>query len=200
MTDEHNDAWHSGLPLEDPQVGRRVYDQFFDRLVAAARRELGVGNRRDADEEDIAASVLASFFRGIGEGKIIGRVSSRELWALLLTITRRKVAQKRRRRFTLKRGGGRVRGETDGASPDELVELAQHAASEAGPATTAAVRETLWQLIDGLDDALAGRVLLLRLEGHTHSEIAEQLGCATRTVERKIKKVQERWLLSNRAV
>ena len=49
-----------------------------------------------------------------------------------------------------------------------------------------------------LRDRLAGealrQVLDLRLQGYTREEIAERLGCAERTVRRKLELIREAWL------
>ncbi|QDU91352.1 ECF sigma factor [Pirellulimonas nuda] len=136
-------GWLDGLPVEDRDAAPLIYDACFERLVATARRALAGAPRRDTDEEDLASSVLPSFFRGVDDGRSSGRFSRAQLWGLLLTIARRKVARLHRRRFTLRPGAGKVRGETPLAS-------------------------------------------------------AERLGCAERTIERKMNKFQRVWLVLNR--
>ena len=37
------------------------------------------------------------------------------------------------------------------------------------------------------------KIVLMKLEGFTNEEIAEQLGCVTRTVERKLERIREKW-------
>ncbi|QDU89742.1 ECF sigma factor [Pirellulimonas nuda] len=198
-SDDRPLAWLDGLPVEDRDAAPLIYDACFDRLVATARRALAATPRRDIDEEDIASSVLSSFFRGIDDGRFSGQLSRAQLWGLLLTIARRKVARLHRRRFTLRRGGGKERGECDlGPADASGTILDRLAAVERCPMTLAAVRETLRMLLDGLADPLAERVLMLRLAGETHGAIATHLGCAERTVERKMKKVQHVWLIVNR--
>jgi DNA-binding CsgD family transcriptional regulator len=48
------------------------------------------------------------------------------------------------------------------------------------------VAEEYRLLLDRLGDDVLRKVAILRMEGHTTDEIAEQLGCARRTVARQL--------------
>jgi DNA-binding CsgD family transcriptional regulator len=37
------------------------------------------------------------------------------------------------------------------------------------------------------------QIAVWKMEGHTDKEVAQQLGCATRTVERKLERIREKW-------
>jgi DNA-directed RNA polymerase specialized sigma24 family protein len=67
---------------------------------------------------------------------------------------------------------------------------------EAGGPTAeeaAALVEALEERLRSLPDPTLRRVALLRMEGRTLGEIAAELGCVTRTVERKIDRIRDRW-------
>ena len=44
-----------------------------------------------------------------------------------------------------------------------------------------------------LDDETLRVVAVMKLEGHSHAEIAGRLRCSVRTVERKLALIRERW-------
>lgn len=49
------------------------------------------------------------------------------------------------------------------------------------------------RLLDLLNDENLRSLALLKLEGYTNEEIAVQLGCARRTVQRRLSLIQEIW-------
>ena len=49
-------------------------------------------------------------------------------------------------------------------------------------------------LLDALDDDSLRQVALCRMEGYNNDEIAEQLGCARRTVARRLELIRKTWL------
>jgi DNA-directed RNA polymerase specialized sigma24 family protein len=65
-----------------------------------------------------------------------------------------------------------------------------------GEGTSESVLEcTEWyqKLCEKLDDPLLERIFLLKLAGCDHSEIARELGCVRRTVQRKLRVIRELW-------
>jgi RNA polymerase sigma factor (sigma-70 family) len=54
-----------------------------------------------------------------------------------------------------------------------------------------AFAELLQTLLAGLDDA-SKQVVLLRVENHQYQEIADELDCSEKTVQRKMKMIRER--------
>ena len=47
--------------------------------------------------------------------------------------------------------------------------------------------------MDQLGDSSLQRVATFKLEGYTNEEIADRLGCATSTVERKLALIRHKW-------
>jgi hypothetical protein len=58
------------------------------------------------------------------------------------------------------------------------------------------VREECDLLLHRLGDATLRSVALWKMEGFTNEEIATKLGCAGRTVERKLKVIRDLWTIS----
>lgn len=186
------------LKAGDHSAATRLWDLFFLRLLAAARGRLarkGIPTRV-TDEDDIAASVFESLFEGAANGRFAEHRTRDDLWRLMLCIARQKVVKHVRRNTALKRGGGDVEGESAFLAPDGSVSmngLEQVVSEEPTPEFVATLKEENTRLLDLLQDDTLRRVALLRLEGHSDQEIADQLQVSLRTVERKLKLIRERW-------
>ena len=139
------------------------------------------------DAEDVAQSAFHAFCRAAADGRAMELTDRNDLWRLLATISRHKATDRIRRELRLRRGGniaisdrGLEGAEDDGPPPSEV----------------AALRDELARLFERL--ATAGDpslhvVATMRLEGASNEEIAEQLGCTTRTVQRKLHLVERLW-------
>jgi DNA-directed RNA polymerase specialized sigma24 family protein len=101
----------------------------------------------------------------------------------------------RRREGRLKRGGGQTRIAT-GSSPAEATEdtLAQVAGREPSPEFAAQMAEECSRLLDRLEDVTLRRVACWKMEGYTNDEIARELGCGLRTVERMLGVIRAAWI------
>jgi DNA-directed RNA polymerase specialized sigma24 family protein len=137
--------------------------------------------------------MFGSFCRrqGRGDFDLPGRDA---LWALLVTITLRKARNAANRH----RAAGRdCRREQEAAPRDEAGcpgwALERMEASGPTPAEAAVLAEELERRLESLADPLLRRVALRRLEGHTNGEIAAEIGCVERTVERKLERIRDRW-------
>jgi DNA-directed RNA polymerase specialized sigma24 family protein len=71
--------------------------------------------------------------------------------------------------------------------------IAQVLGREPTPELANMMVEECQRLLDALDDEGLRQVVLLKLEGYTCDEIAEQLGCVTRSVERRLQRVRAKW-------
>jgi DNA-directed RNA polymerase specialized sigma24 family protein len=196
--DESVTAWIDRLRAGDPTAAQLIWKRYFERLVELARKRLGKARRVVADEEDVALSALASFCRAAEQGRFPQLLDRHGLWRLLVVITERKAVNLLRTQQRAKRGGGRVfseselgtanpRGEERPAGLDELP------SREPTPEFAALIAEECERLLRQLDDAGLQRVALLKLEGCANEEIAEQLGCALRTIERKLSLIRDLW-------
>ena len=160
-----------------------------------ARRKLGQFPQRATDEEDVALSAMASFFEGAQQGRFPQLYDRDNLWSLLVIITARKAAGHIKRELRQKRGGGQVRGEdamidaTRGAKWD----IQQIVGDQPTPEFAAEVAEQCRLLFARLEDDALRRIAQRKLDGHSNEEIAAELQCSLRTVERKLWRIRTLW-------
>ena len=189
-------VWISDLEAGDSVAAQKVFEHFFERLIALAKTKISDGLRRAADEEDVALSALNSFFHGAAKGRF-PRLSDREdLWRLLLVITSRKAADHANRELAQKRGGGKVRGESVFLSPnqtDPQKGIDQHIPAAPSQEFFGDVVTVCEDLFESLDSPELREVARLRMEGFNDSEIAKKLLCTRSTVQRRLQLVRRIW-------
>ncbi len=181
--------WVNDLKAGDRgEATRLLWQRYFERLARLAQGRLHSAARGPADGEDVALSVLDSFFQGVASGRFPDLGSRDELWRLLVTITARKALNQRRDVGRLKRGGGRIvsEGALAGANPMGDDFMAQIVGNETTPEFAAMMTDEYQRLFGNLSDESLRVVALLKLEGHSNEEIARSLDCGLRTVERKL--------------
>ena len=179
-------GWIGRLKAGDPAAAAPLWDAYFGRLVALARDRLRGAARRAADEEDAALSAFDSFCTAAAGGGFPHLGDRHTLWPLLAALTRNKCVDLIRRENRQKRGGGLDRA--DGL--DELL------TREPPPELAAELADELNRLLAVLDaagDTELRTVAVARLGGDSTGEIANRLGCARRTVERKLALVARLW-------
>jgi DNA-directed RNA polymerase specialized sigma24 family protein len=187
--------WIGDLKAGGDSAAQHLWERYFHRLVHLARARIRATRRASAaeDEEDAALSAFDSFCRGAARGRFPNLVDRDGLWRLLVIITLRKVMAQAGRQAARKRGSGRLVGESAligddtarGGGLDRLV------GNEPTPELAALVIDEYRRLRDGLESDSLRQVLDLRLQGYTCDEIAENLGCAERTVRRKLEVIRE---------
>src|SRR5262245_27582989 len=198
---ESDGGWMSLLRGGEPAAAQRIWEMYFHRLVGLARAKLQGRPRRAADEEDVALSAFASYCRAVEAGRFPQLNDGDDLWRLLVTVTERKVYNMIRDEHRLKRGGGAVQGESafrgpdgePGPGPDLL------AGHEPTPEFAAQVAEEYRKLLEQLPDAEMQSIAIWKMEGETVPEIAERLGCAVSTVERRLRLIRRIWEQEGRA-
>src|SRR5947199_4519184 len=82
--------WIGELKAGNRDAAQPLWEHYFQRLVALARRRLRDTPRGAADEEDVALSVLDSFVHGAHCGAFPDLTDSDDLWQLLVVKTARK--------------------------------------------------------------------------------------------------------------
>ena len=115
------------------------------------------------------------------------------LWRLLVTITARKANQLAAREGRQKRGGRAVLDEaalTDNSGQAGLEQLIDR---EPTPEFAAQLAEECQRLLACLPEAELQSVAQWKMQGYTNEEIAAKLGCALRSVERKLKVIRSLW-------
>jgi DNA-directed RNA polymerase specialized sigma24 family protein len=171
-----------------------LVQRYFERLATISRAKLPSPARRAADEEDIALSTLNSFFVATAEGRYPDLQDRTELWPLLVRIVMCKSINHTEREFAEKRGGGTVRGDSvfagNGAKGFDAIGIV-----EPTPESVVELRELVEELLAKLENETLRKVAQLRLSGHANREIADKLGCAERTIERKLVRIRHHWAL-----
>lgn len=193
--DDSISGWIRAIKDGDEDAAQRVWDHFFARLVVLARRKLPSALRRIVDEEDVVLSVFQTLFRRASEGRFPRLNDRHDLWQLLVTITERKASNKVRDERRIKRGGGRVVGESAvavAALKHSRPGMEQLASREPTPAFVVAMSEAVENLLGCLDDEQRA-LALLKLEGYTNLEIATRIGRSVPTIERRLRLVRAKW-------
>lgn len=188
---------NSVIKLEDFKNGCKyaehdLVQRYWPRVVRAATRLIKNGQMPLADGDDVAISVFNVLCRENENGKYNSRHlrNHDELWTYLLTILKRRVIDKARKRDSLKRGG------------DLIVPLAKLIGSslDFDPAVVSTTplqkaieieRETrFWTALE-LEDIR--QTVILRLEGKKLKEIGQAIGVTERTVRRLLVRARQIW-------
>lgn len=180
----------------DQSAEHALWNRYFDQLLVVAKQHLQARTRRVKDEEDLALSVLDSFFRGAAAGRFAQLNDRNDLWIVLRMLTKRKTIDHLRREHAKKRGGNIVRGESvfmqlqesSPGSPDIMP------GKEAAPDLATIFTEECDRLFAALHDEVLSQVALLRLEGYSNEEIAQKLGLSVRSIERKLSTIRAIWI------
>jgi RNA polymerase sigma factor (sigma-70 family) len=188
--------WIRGLRDGNDSAAQNLWERYHGRLIHLVRKRLRGVSRRMADEEDVVVCAFDSFYRGV-RGNRFPRLEDRDdLWQLLVVIAGRKAANQRKHALRQKRGGGRSRGDSIFArvrSEHSCGSLDEIIGQSPDPAAAFWIAENFRSLLDRLPDNRYRGLVLWKMEGWTNDEIAEKLGCKTRTVERKLHIVRQLW-------
>ena len=179
--------WIADLKDGHESAAQGLWEVYFDRLVGLARMKLAAGPRRLADEEDVALGAFKSLCLGAAKGRFTELRDRDNLWPLLVVLTVRKaqdlVKHERRQKRGGNNAGGANRAETD---------IEGLLSREPTPELSAMLAENCQRLLGRLEPAQR-QIARLKLEGHANAEIAAQLGCGLRTVERRLELIRRIW-------
>jgi len=187
--------WLPALQDGDEQAAERLWKEYFVKTVRLAKRRMGGLRLGAADEEDVALSAMNSFCR-MAKNRDEPIADSGELWKLLSTIVRRKANKERQRQFSVKRQEHRlveesgIVAEDDGGDEENETGVALLPSRDPSPELAMELAET-WESILKLPGA--EELVPLKNEGYSNSEIAEKMGCSTRTVQRTLDKIKTMW-------
>lgn len=185
-------VWIDQLAEGNEQAAEKLWQHLSSRLQNFARQKLDVQTRRLYDEHDVANSAFHSLCRGLQGGRI--EAGNRgALWGLLAIIASRKVTAKQRYLNRKKRGAGAVRGDSAFALYGDAG-INQIDGNDQSPDVLAEVAESCEQLLNSLPDEMLKRIVLLKFQGATDREAAEELQCTRRTIVRKLEKIRRIWL------
>jgi RNA polymerase sigma-70 factor (ECF subfamily) len=165
--------------------------EYEPKVRVVARVLLGPALRPYLDSVDLAQSVHKSIFIGLRDNKF-ELAGPDQLVGLALTVLRRKAARhwrhlQRQRRLS---GDGNTKADS---LPGLLTALSS---PETDPATEAQFRDQVEHLCTHLDES-ERRILDLRLEGHTPSEIADRIGVSRVALRVRLTRLRQRLQATN---
>ena len=161
-----------------------LWQRYFQKLVRLADRRLPIHTKRAFDEEDVALSAFHSLCEGVRGGRFPELQGRDDLWSLLAVLTARKARHRLRGESAAKRGGG---------APQDAAELSTLIGTEPTPEFAAEFAEESERLLDALGDEQLRAIAIRKLEGYQNREIAAELDCALRTVERRLGLIRQIW-------
>jgi DNA-directed RNA polymerase specialized sigma24 family protein len=183
--------WVGQLQAGNQAAAQPLWDRYIRRLVGLARKKLHSAARRVADEEDVALSAFDSFCRHAAEGRFPQLSDRDNLWQLLVVMTARKAHHLVRDERRQKRGG-----EQSSKSPvlsANAADVQKVLSREPSPEFAAEVTDECRRLLEMLGTEDLRAVALQKMEGYTVDEIAANIGCAPRTVARKLGLIRGLW-------
>jgi DNA-directed RNA polymerase specialized sigma24 family protein len=198
-TNEAITDWIGQLKDGDEAAAQKLWERYFGQVVQLARRKLAGAKRAAADEEDVALSTFKSLCAGAEAGRFPRLTDRDSLWSLLMAIVAHKSTDLIRHENRRRRGGtGRAgnRAATDDPPTRQVVPLSQVIEQRPTPEFAAEMSSQLERLIQKLeraDDPDLLRIAVAKMMGDSNVEVAKQLGCVRRTVERKIRLIQKIW-------
>jgi RNA polymerase sigma factor (sigma-70 family) len=194
--------WLRGLKAGRPEAVEAIWRRYFDRVVAVARQRLGrKPHQAVEDAEDVALSALHGLADAAARGRFEHLDDRSDLWRILAGITAKKALQRRRWYHRWKRSGRTATGgrttapggprDESALAEEDLLTLA--AGKEPAPEVAVILREQLEHLLDALADPTLRQIAEWRLQGASNAEVAQKLGRAVRTVERKVELIRLVW-------
>jgi DNA-directed RNA polymerase specialized sigma24 family protein len=184
--------WIDLLRQGDAHAAQQLWERYFGGLVGVARTRLRSAPRRAADEEDVALSAFDSLCRGASKGRFPQLSDRNNLWHLLVVLTARKAAHLMRDETRQKRGGPGPSAESPYPGLVET-DVEQLLGTEPSPQFAAQVAEECERLLNDLGSSELRQIAVWKMEGFTNEEIAAQLQCAPRTVERRLRMIRGIW-------
>ena len=176
-----------GVRIRDDVAIEALWRRFEPRVRGVARPAVRALPPGAGDEDDVAQSSFRAFFDAAANG-LAPRLENRDqLWRFLATIARNKAADRVRREMRARRGGG---------TRPESASLSHVTDGEATPSQIVQCQEVFDRLnteLDVAEDPKLRVVAVMRLEGANFQDIAAELNCTTRTIQRKLHIIERLW-------
>ncbi len=194
MTDaEPVSEWIEQLKAGDYSAARKIWNFFALPLYAAAQKKLNSATKRVYDEQDAAQSAYHALCAGVAAGRYPDLADRTGLWRLLLAITSRKITDRHRYDHREQRDLRRTATEGDHLDADASGFINKWSSRTPAPEFAAEFVELCGELFENLGDPQLRQIGWLKIEGYNDQEIADQLGCARRTVQRKVERIRRVW-------
>jgi len=175
--------WIAQAKQGDQAALAQLHQRYWPALVGLARQRLQ-GSPIPNDEEDVAQQAFLGFYEAVARGRVPELENRHQLLALLSHIIACRACNDINHARSARRGGGTVRTVSPVA---ELLEDPEHS-----PLEQAILKDCYETYVAAMPDSLRPCAELY-LQGHTRQQIAAHLGCADRTVDRKLALVKEYW-------
>ena len=192
--------WIEQLKAGDDSAARKIWNHFAAPLYAAAQKKLSSATKRVYDEQDAAQSAYHALCAGVAAGRYPDLADRTGLWRLLLVITSRKIADRHRYDRREQRDLRRTATEGNLLDTDASGLINKLSSRTPTPEFAAEFVELCGELLEKLDDPQLRQIGWLKIEGYNDQEIADQLGCARRTVQRKVERIRRAWQQSHEIV
>lgn len=163
-------------------AARKLFDRYCEKLMRLARRRIGQRMASRIDPEDAVQSAFRTFFARVKSDQFTFDGES-DLFKLLVRLTVNKTLRQIAHHRAAKRDPGREAGQ----GSDEEGLLDHITADEPPPEVQVALLEEFERFLEQLPE-FDRKVLGMKFEGYTTSEIAAKLG----SYDRKIRRVFER--------
>ncbi|MDP1561134.1 MAG: ECF-type sigma factor [Pirellulaceae bacterium] len=185
-------VWIDGLRDADDIAALRVWNHFSQRLLELARTRLSPKTKRAYDEEDAVQSMFRSVCLGFAEGRFPDLKDRDSLWRLMLVITCQKISNRHRFDHRKRRDVRLTLTDSIFYNSINVTTEANLVSTEPAPEFVAEFVETCEKLFAEFDDPILEKITNLRLEGFSDSEIATQLDCSRRTVQRRLEIIRRK--------
>ena len=172
----------------DDLSAQKIWDRVSPRILALSRRLIQkIDADAAVDEEDVTLSVFASLYDGLQGQQFPKLQDSDGLLKLLVLMTVRKINDHSKFRRALKRNQG---SQQESLCTEQMHEPAD---DQPDPAEEVMMADQCRAMLAQLKDPLLESIVLLKLDGCTNDEIAEQMQYSRRTIQRMLNMVKEAW-------
>lgn len=187
--------WLRQLSQGNQTAARQLWNRYSQALIRLAQSRFPGAFTAAADEEDLVQSVFQTLWTGAAAGRWDTVKDRSELWWLLLAITRQKAINQHAYNSRQKRGAGhQPLSLTDTITGDSsATPLDQVADERPPPELILMLEEEQQRLLACLRDDVLRSIAVMKLDGASHEQIAQQLDVAPRTVIRKLNLIRETW-------
>ena len=178
--------WITAVREGDEEATRDFWVRYAQPLIRLADRNLSQRLRRRVDPEDVVQSTFRTVLRRIqgGEFRLEGE---EDIWRLLTAIALNK-SRRQARYFAAKKR------DADRDLPLEAHEESPSQAVEATPEDAVILVDLVDHVIRTTTDEEERRVLLLKLDDCSNFQIAQQMQCSERTVQRIVARLRQRFV------
>lgn len=173
----------------DDDAASVLWEHFRERLVQFAKGRLTGARKSTSDEEDVAVEAFHSLLKGVRNGRY--NLPSRDhIWRLLVCMAIRRAHAILRRQNTQKRNGEVGESAIMHVDQGEIGGIAGFPDDEPTPTTLAVMNLMLGELGELLQEDRERDILMLKLEGYSHREVADRLGIGLWRVRKVLEKVE----------